>query len=231
VACGLQFVAQLAVFGRSKDGERTMSVETPHRKPTQIVVGFDFSPLAERAFEQALELASRAPTDIHVVTVAQTDGALVRLPGEAEPVSEELARETVRLRVGQLVEEYRGRKGPIMVDRVALYVLSGLPVGDPARLLVDLANEVDADLIVVGTHGRSGVARLMLGSVAQQVVRDASTSVYVVRPADFVGGKKVPEIEPPLPPGAPHLRHFEHRRVYHYIDKVASWTHRTMPVS
>jgi hypothetical protein len=71
----------------------------------------------------------------------------------------------------------------------------------------------------------------MLGSVAQHVVRDAQTSVFVVRPADFVRGNKVPEIQPPLAPGEPHLKHFEHRRTYHYVDKVSHWTNRTMPAS
>jgi hypothetical protein len=72
---------------------------------------------------------------------------------------------------------------------------------------------------------------MLLGSVAAHVVRDASTSVYVVRPTDFVGGEKVPEIQPPLAPGEPHLKHFEHRRTYHYVDKVAPWSSRAMPVS
>jgi nucleotide-binding universal stress UspA family protein len=210
-----------------------MSLETPPiRKTYQIVVGFDFSELAERAFEEALAIAAHsAPTEIHVITVAQASGPLIRLPGEAEPISEELARETARLRIAALVDDYTARRGPVAVDRIAVYVLSGLPVGDPARLIIELASAVDANLIVVGTHGRSGVARILLGSVAQQVVRDAGTSVYVVRPSDFVRGKKVPEIQPPLAPGEPHLKQFEHRRVYHYVDKAAQWTNRMMPVS
>jgi nucleotide-binding universal stress UspA family protein len=204
----------------------------PAAKRYGIVVGFDLSPLAERALEEAIGIATRrAPSELHVVTVAQPVGTLVRLPGEADSLSEELARESVRLRVAQIVSDYQANRGPIELERVAVYLVAGLPAGEPGRVISNLARALDADLIVVGTHGRTGVARVMLGSVAQQVVRDAQTSVFVVRPADFVRGKKVPDIQPPLAAGEPHLKHFEHRRTYHYVDKVSHWTARTMPVS
>jgi hypothetical protein len=112
-----------------------------------------------------------------------------------------------------------------------MYLLARTPAGEPAEFIVKLANAVDADLIVVGTHGRRGVSRLLLGSVAAQVVRDATMSVSVVRPSDFVRGEKVPAIEPPLAPGQPHLKPFEHARTYHYFDRGASFTAHTMPVT
>lgn len=210
-----------------------MSTEaTPPKKRYQIVVGFDFSDLAERALEEAFATARQhVPAELHVVTVAQPAGALLRLPGDAESTTEEVARETVRLRIAHLVDESQARLGPVGLEKIAIYVLSGIPAGEPGKLITDLAAAVDADLIIVGTNGRRGLARALLGSVASQVVRDAGTSVLVVRPSDFVRGQKVPDIEPPLPEGAPHLKHFEHRRTYHYVDKVSSWTSRTMPVS
>jgi nucleotide-binding universal stress UspA family protein len=51
----------------------------------------------------------------------------------------------------------------------------------PARAICDYAREQDADLIVVGSHGRGGMERWLIGSVAERVVRHASTNVYVVR--------------------------------------------------
>ncbi len=202
------------------------------QKPYKIVVGFDSSELAARAFDEALAaVAHRAPAEIHVLTVADPVGELVRLPGEADAMAEDLAREAVRGRIAKLVEDFQARRGSVSIERVAVYLSAALPVGNPAQLIVALANELDADLIVVGTHGRSGAARLLLGSVAEEVVRRAATSVLVVRPPDFVRGEKIPAIQPPLGPGEPHLRHFEHRRVYHYVDKVAPWTERKLPVS
>jgi nucleotide-binding universal stress UspA family protein len=208
-----------------------MSELVRQQRSYEIVVGFDFSELAERALEEALTIASARPkAELHVVTVAENSGAMVLLPGESKPLSDDEAQEAVRLRVAQLVENYSAKRGPPSLERVAIYVLTSIPVAEAGKLIARLAESVEADLIVVGTHGRRGIARLLLGSVAQQVVREAGTNVYVVRPSDMIGGHKVPSIEPPLPPGAPHLRPFEHRRTYHYVDKVSHWTNRTMPV-
>lgn len=206
----------------------TRSAQTPHC----IVVGFDFSELADRALMEAFDIARhRGTTELHVITVAEPAGSHVLLPHGEAPVTEEAAREQVRERVAKLVSDDQAKRGPLGVDRVAVYVMTGVPAGEPGRLIVDLATAVDADLIVIGTHGRKGLMRAVLGSVASHIVRDATTSVYVVRPSDFVRGERVPSIEPPLPAGAPHLKHFEHRRTYHYVDKVPAWTSRTMPVS
>ncbi|ARS90999.1 universal stress protein [Natrarchaeobaculum aegyptiacum] len=56
-----------------------------------------------------------------------------------------------------------------------------LEKGRPARVLVDAAEEGDYDLVVVGSHGREGVSRVLLGSVAETVVRRSPTPVVVVR--------------------------------------------------
>ena len=211
-----------------------MDASTPqNQKPLEIVVGFDFSELSERALLEAIGIASRRlPAELHVVTVAEPAGSRgVRLPGDGEPVREDLAQEIVRQRVGELVKEYQVERGPIGLERLAIYVLAGVPAREPAKAITGLARVLNAELIVVGTHGRMGVSRALLGSVAAEVVRDAPCSVQVVRPTDFVAGEKVPSIEPPLEAGEAHLKHFEHRRTYHYVDKIAPWTRRMMPVS
>jgi nucleotide-binding universal stress UspA family protein len=56
-----------------------------------------------------------------------------------------------------------------------------LETGDPAEAIVQIAGEVDAGLIVMGTHGRSGLGRLLLGSVAERVLREAPCPVLTVR--------------------------------------------------
>jgi nucleotide-binding universal stress UspA family protein len=202
------------------------------KKPYQIVVGFDFSELSERAVAEALDMARyRAPAELHVVTVVQPVGSLVDLPGQSQPMPEEKGRELVQQSLSQLVRAYQSKNGPVGLERIAIYVPPCIPVSDPAEFIVTLASAIDADLIVVGTHGRRGVSRLLLGSVAARVVREATTSVSVIRPRDFVRGEKVPEIEPPLAPGQPHLKEFEHRPTYHYVDRAAGFTTHTMPVT
>lgn len=237
--CGEFQVARGVQLGRpalraprsAAENDQSMPADAPE-KPYRIVVGFDFSELSERALEEAFRFASlRTPAELHVITVAAPAGTLFRLPGDADAVTSELARETVRLRVGQAADEYQSRRGSVGVDRIAVYVLTGV-TGDAATPITDLAGALEADLIVVGTHGRTGVSRFLLGSVAARVVRDATTSVHIVRPADLVRGRKpLPESERRLEPSEPHLKRFERHRTYHYVDKVAAWSRRTIPVS
>lgn len=209
-----------------------MTTEATDKKPFQVVVGYDLSELSERVIDEALDIVRhRAPTELHVITVAAGADDRITLPGESQETTEAAARETVRLRVGRIVDEYQGRRGPVGLERIAVYVYATTPTREPGRVITDLASALDANLIVVGTHARTGVDRLILGSVASQVVRHARTNVYVVQPADFIHGRKVPAIQPPLAPGEHHLKPFEHRRTYHYVDKVSAWTSRTMPVS
>jgi universal stress protein A len=58
--------------------------------------------------------------------------------------------------------------------------------GDPAAITVRLADELGADLIVMATHGHKGLVRIVLGSVAERVLRDAKCPVLTLRPAAFL---------------------------------------------
>jgi nucleotide-binding universal stress UspA family protein len=73
-----------------------------------------------------------------------------------------------------------------------------LAAGDPWREIVQMASSLRADLVVVGTAGKTGLARMALGSVAESVVRHAGCPVLVVRPKDY-HARVLPEIEPPCP--------------------------------
>jgi hypothetical protein len=67
--------------------------------------------------------------------------------------------------------------------------------------LLQMAVDYDADLMVVGTHGRRGVERMMLGSVAEELVRKARCPVLVARPKDYTGLERTPR--PDAPPAQP----------------------------
>ena len=77
-------------------------------------------------------------------------------------------------------------------------VTTHLGLSRPWREIVQLATNLEADLIVVGTHGRKGVARALMGSEAELVVRRAPCPVLVVREPDY-SSRAVPEIEPACP--------------------------------
>ena len=63
-------------------------------------------------------------------------------------------------------------------------ILSAIEAGDPTRTVVEIADQDGYDLIVMGTHGRTGLSHLVLGSVAEQVVRRAKCPVLTVRGSD-----------------------------------------------
>lgn len=69
--------------------------------------------------------------------------------------------------------------------------------GDAAKVIVQTASDLEADVVVVGTHGRTGVQRVMMGSTAESVVRHAGCPVLVVRSKSH--DNAVPEIDAPCP--------------------------------
>jgi nucleotide-binding universal stress UspA family protein len=90
------------------------------------------------------------------------------------------------------------------IDRVANEAASGMSgkvaghvaAGTPTKQILQLASDLDVDLIVVGSHRKSAPGRWLLGSVSQAVVHDASCAVLVARPKEYGVG---PEIEPACP--------------------------------
>lgn len=196
-------------------------------RPYKAVVAFDFSELSERSLERALDLcSSHDHAEVHVLTVAAHEGTLIRLPGEQDidPMEKEAADEYVRGAVAKLVDAFAERGGRVTVERIAVYVA----VGHPSERIVALADAIDADVILMGTHSRSGLTRLVLGSVAEAVVRRASCGVFVLRPKDFYHGARVPSLEPPLKPGEHSLHPFELTPVYHYVSRSAGGNSRVV---
>lgn len=135
-----------------------------------ILAATDFSEPSLPAVAAARQVAHELAAPVTIVHCIERDaahsgiGALTSLEG-ADP--EVLAAARTRLR--ELCEQSPEKD------------TSRVLVGDPARSIVDLAEQIKASLVVVASRGRSGVARFVLGSVASRVVRDAPCSVLVVR--------------------------------------------------
>jgi len=141
----------------------------------RIVCPTDFSATSARAFEHALVLAAwyEAPvTVLHVLPEAVVASA--GLPYMGSPLLlEGSLRESVQADLTALV-------GP--ANRAGLNASTELRDGNPATQTVRLAQELGADLIVMGTRGRTGLERLVLGSVAETVLRRAPCPVMTVPP-------------------------------------------------
>ena len=156
----------------------------------RIVVGMDLEEAGDVALSEALSIASRIEgSEIHPVYAIQADPA-VQLK-EVDLMSRHLGRAMDRLRerVEQICDGMR------VLQRSRLHVR----FGDPVKVLQQVAVDYDADVIVVGTHGRRGVERLLLGAVASDLVRVARLPVIVARPKDFTGLEKSEALDPARP--------------------------------
>lgn len=141
---------------------------------SKIVVALDFSMPMEGLLSAAVELARSSAAVVHLVHVLPLQGNLapvVPVLFVADQITEAIAHAERRL------EEARGTVRAAGAPRVE----STLLYGDPATEIVGLAARIGADLVAVGSHGRSGLARLMVGSVAEGVVRRAPCPVLVWR--------------------------------------------------
>ena len=163
----------------------------------RVVCGIDFSAIGELALDHTLEIAADdAGVEPHFVHVAEAYGAVVRVHvgDDVRTLRMDQASELVRANVAARIAALRERRS-LAFERAVTHVR----VGSPADEIAQLALDIDADLVVVGTHGRRGFRRLLLGSVAESVLRSAPCPVYAVRP------KLAPEHElsgrlPLLPP-------------------------------
>ena len=138
-----------------------------------ILVATDGSPASAAASDEAIDLAQRLGAHllvINVVNIPEVTAASAMFPGTvigAREEAESIAR--------AVVDEAR-RSGVI-----ATYLTWE---GQPGEAIVSAAESEGADLIVVGTHGRSVIGRLLLGSVSEYVVRHSRVPVLVVRPQE-----------------------------------------------
>ena len=158
----------------------------------RIVVGVDLSETGDHALWHAVQLARSLPEgELHVTHVITTDPGLhdarklAEIADELRPRLEEL-RKHVTTRCAPPAGE-----APFHVDTVF-----HIRIGKPAAAIHQVAVDVDADVIVVGTHGRSGVEKLILGSVAEELVRTARVPVLVARLKNFSDLSKSDHVEP-----------------------------------
>lgn len=140
-----------------------------------ILCAVDFSGASRAAMEEAAEVARELRAELTLVHV--DDGA-----GRADAAEALAAPEAVE-RIPLEVERQLGEWCGAAEERAGRPVEAVLLRGDPAAEIVRLAGERGFDALVLGTHGRDVPERLVFGSVAQAVARDAGCSVLVVRGA------------------------------------------------
>jgi universal stress protein A len=141
----------------------------------RMLVPTDFSPTSDIALQYALDMAARDGATIHLLHVVENatvaaafpDGLYAELPGLRE----------------RLIGDAQQRLNEAAQTSAAagIAMTTQVQVGPPASAIAGEASARGTDLIVMGTHGRSGFAHLLLGSVAERVLRTAPCPVLTVR--------------------------------------------------
>ena len=142
----------------------------------KILIAVDQSHFSQAALQSVIARPWPAKTEIKLLNVVEPPSLLMgREMGGYDPEFEAVwkaLREQAKDLLEKAVEKVRG---------AGLSVSSELVEGDPKTQILDIAKEWPADMIVMGSHGRRGLERFLIGSVSQDVVRHAHCSVEIIR--------------------------------------------------
>jgi nucleotide-binding universal stress UspA family protein len=144
---------------------------------TTIIVGADLSPQSEQALDRAAALAQLHHAKLVLVNALADDAPIENVGNDVLQQLGEVSaamRAEVSKRLGSALDAVRARG--VEVELVS-------PTGPPGEVIAQVATERHAELIVVGTHGNTGISRFLLGSVAASVLRHAPCDVLVCRGA------------------------------------------------
>lgn len=141
----------------------------PFLPKKKVIVPLDFSDAAFEAVDIALELAGGDSSQVHLVHVLPDLTPME--PTDAWQTFDNQSRITHATKVlRERLTDERHSKMPIEII-----------IGDPGHSIANFASEIGADLIVLPSHGRTGLSRMLIGSVAERVVRLAHCPVLVLR--------------------------------------------------
>jgi len=139
---------------------------------SKILVAVEELPLAERVFQRGISLAKEFNSEIalvHVVNIPTSVGSIDAgiLPEEAMDFSKKAGQNLIK----NLKESFAD----------GMEVKEYLPIGSPVDEVASVVEDFGADLLVVGTHARSGLSKFFLGSVEEQIVSSVDCEVLVVK--------------------------------------------------
>jgi len=151
---------------------RTDADVTPGQAVRRVLAPVDFSDASETAIQHAKEIAFTYGAEIDLLHVVEepfypTEYGL----GPASFPTQEVL-DNVEKQLGDLAREQIGYE----------HIMIEAQIGQPASKILNYIEENDIDLVVIATHGRSGLDRVLLGSVAERVLRQSPTPVFVVKP-------------------------------------------------
>jgi len=168
------------------------------QKLERAVVGVDFDDSGDDAIVEALRwLGANSMRVLHALHVIDPKQAVKDNRVQPALVAKEQALARVPEELSNWIAQLAHLRGLPFDDRVHAHARIGLPVETTLQFAIDY----DASLLIVGTHGRRGLDRLLLGSVAEALVRGARCPVLVARPTDYAGATKTILPDTPYAPG------------------------------
>lgn len=175
------------------------------REHQHIVVAYDFSQSSMAALERAVDLATRSPGDVlHFCCVIEGHNAIPAIPADNGDVDAAYAQKVQEA----VFTEVELQLALAQTDaRVDFFV--HVRMGKPSEEILDLAREIGADAIIVGSKRLRGIERMLVGSVSEKIVRKAGCTVEVARPKAYrdVAFTPVVEVEPDHTPYVPPHRY------------------------
>ena len=136
----------------------------------KILCPVDFSQPGRYAFDYACAVARKHGAALELLHVVEASA----YAEDAMPAGQPSCEESLQMKLREWAEQ------------AGCPATTRLVAGVPCIEIISRANETQADMIVIGTHGRTGMKHLLIGSVAERVVRTASCPVLTVRPPDQV---------------------------------------------
>jgi nucleotide-binding universal stress UspA family protein len=141
------------------------------RESHRILVAVDNSNYAPLVMQETAKLATRLGSDVTVMSVVNVPGLVAEGEIDSAKIDEE-EHQLTELH-NKLIEKY--------FNHPAILIESKILHGDPADRICEYAETIDADLVIVGTHGRGKLATALMGSVSEKVVHHCKRTVIVIR--------------------------------------------------
>lgn len=132
----------------------------------KILIAIDDSAMAEKVTEAGLQLAQQLNAEMALLSVVDTSFPYIVSDGATVAEMTELTK-----------TDFKKKHKMLIKDR---NIWSFVEEGNPNKIILNIAKEWNADLIVMGTHGRTGVSHFLLGSVAEKVLRHSTKPVLVI---------------------------------------------------
>lgn len=142
----------------------------------KILLAIDDSKFSEAALQMMISQNSPKNTEVKVLHVVEPPTHLMGIEMLQYDVEFEALWKAVRDQAKSIVEKAMGK-----LREAGFSVTPALGEGDAMAQILDVAAEWQADLIILGSHGRKGLGRFLMGSVAESVARHANCSVEIVR--------------------------------------------------